>query len=104
MVGFDSLLLIGIVALLLFGPDKLPKYLRELGKLYAEIKKAQREFERELNPQQDPLVARSVAKQPSQKVLEIAGKMGISVDGKSEEQLLAEIAAAVPSQNSSPSP
>lgn len=100
MVGFDSLLLIGIVALLLFGPDKLPKYLRELGKLYAEIKKAQREFERELNPQQDALVSKPVVKQPSGKVLEIARKMGINVDGKSEEQLLSEIDAAVSARNS----
>ncbi len=56
MVGFDEVLLIAVAALLLFGPDKLPHYLRELGKLYAEVKKAQREFERELNP--DALVSR----------------------------------------------
>jgi len=99
MVGIDSILLIGIVALLLFGPDKLPQYLREMGKIYAEVKKAQREFERELSPQLDPLVSRPMVKQPSDKVLEIARKMGIGADGKSEEQLLAEIAAAVPTQN-----
>lgn len=102
MVGFDSLLLIGIVALLLFGPDKLPQYLRELGKIYAEIKKAQKEFERELNQQQTSLVSKPIVKPPSDKVLGIARKMGISVDGKSEEQLLAEIDAAVPAQDASP--
>ncbi len=101
MVGFDEILLIGIAALLLFGPDKLPKYLRELGKIYAEVKKAQREFERELNPQPSALVSKPTAKQPSEKVLEIARKLGIHVEGKSEEQLLAEIAVAVPSQSES---
>jgi len=94
MVGFDTIIFIAIVALLLFGPDKLPQYLRELGKLYAEVKKAQREFERELSV--STVVAAPVVKPPSQKVVNIAKKMGISVDGKTEDQLLAEIDAAVP--------
>jgi sec-independent protein translocase protein TatA len=97
MVGFDEIILIAIVALLLFGPDKLPQYLRELGKLYAEVKKAQREFERELNP--DALVAAPVAaapKMPSPHVVEIARKLGISPDGKTEEELLIEIDASMP--------
>jgi sec-independent protein translocase protein TatA len=94
MVGFDSILLIAIVALLLFGPDKLPQYLRELGKLYAEVKKAQREFERELNP--DTLVSAPAIKMPSPHVIEIAKKLGISIEGKTEEELLIEIDAAMP--------
>ncbi|CAJ35345.1 Sec-independent protein translocase subunit TatA/TatB [Methanocella arvoryzae] len=98
MVGFDSLILIGIVALLLFGPDKLPQYLRELGKIYAEIKKAQREFERELNQQQNALVSKPVRRPPSDKVLDIARKMGIQTENKTEDQLLSEIAAAVNSR------
>ena len=102
MVGFDSLLLIGIAALLLFGPDKLPQYLRELGKIYAEIKKAQREFERELNQQQSSLVSKPIVKAPSDKVLGIARKMGIQTENKTEDQLLSEIALAVPSQPASP--
>lgn len=97
MVGFDEVILIFIVALLLFGPDKLPQYLRELGKIYAEVKKAQREFERELTqPAKEALVSKPAIKPPSEKVSEIARKMGISPEGKSEEQLLAEIDAAVP--------
>ncbi|WP_424357398.1 twin-arginine translocase TatA/TatE family subunit [Methanocella sp. MCL-LM] len=102
MVGFDSLLLIGIVALLLFGPDKLPQYLRELGKIYAEIKKAQREFERELNQSQDALVSKPVVRPPSEKVVGIARKMGIATENKTEDQLLSEIAAAVPRQPAAP--
>ncbi len=94
MVGFDEIIFIAIVALLLFGPDKLPKYLRELGKIYAEVKKAQREFERELSV--NTIVSAPVVKPPSQKVIDIAAKMGISADGKTEDQLLAEIDAAVP--------
>jgi sec-independent protein translocase protein TatA len=93
MVGFDSILLIAIVALLLFGPDKLPQYLRELGKLYAEVKKAQREFERELNP--DALISAPASKPPSPQVIAIAKKMGINTDGKTEEVLLEAIDAAM---------
>jgi sec-independent protein translocase protein TatA len=94
MVGFDEIIFIAIVALLLFGPDKLPGYLRELGKIYAEVRKAQREFEREISV--DSIVSAPVVKQPSQKVVDIAMKMGIRVEGKTEDQLLAEIDAAVP--------
>jgi sec-independent protein translocase protein TatA len=49
VVGFDVIIFIAIAALLLFGPDKLPEYIRELGKLYAEFKKAQRDLEAEFN-------------------------------------------------------
>ena len=94
MVGFDEVILIAVAALLLFGPDKLPQYLRELGRFYAEIKKAQREIERELSV--DALVATPALKPPSPKVVEIARKMGIGTDGKTEDQLLAEIEATVP--------
>ncbi len=97
MVGFDEVVLIAIVALLLFGPDKMPQYLRELGKLYAEFRKAQRDLERELSG--DPLVSRPVVKPVSPTVIEIAGKLGIATDGKTEEQLLAEIEAAVPQRH-----
>ena len=94
MVGFDEILLIAVAALLLFGPDKLPQYLRELGRLYAEVKKAQREFERELNP--DALISSPAVRMPSPQVVEIAKKLGLGTDGKSEDELLREIDAAVP--------
>ena len=94
MVGFDEIILIAVAALILFGPDKLPHYLRELGRFYAEIKKAQRELERELST--DVLTSGPAARAPSPQVVEIAKKMGIAAEGKSEEQLLAEIEANVP--------
>ena len=93
MVGFDEVLLIAVAALLLFGPDKLPQYLRELGKLYAEVRKAQAELEREFSTA--ALTAQPAIAQPSEKVVGIARKMGIETSGKTEAQLLAEIDAAV---------
>jgi TatA/E family protein of Tat protein translocase len=94
MVGFDEIIFIAIIALLLFGPDKLPEYIRELGRLYAEFKKAQRDLESEFNR----AVIASQVKQPSQTVLEIANKMSIPPEGKTEEQLLKEIDVAVSSK------
>jgi len=95
MVGIDEIILVGVVALLLFGPDKLPQYLKELGRFYGEIKKVQREFELELNKVSLESAIPAVNKAPSPTVIEIAKKMNVAVEGKSEEQLLAEIDTAV---------
>ena len=101
MVDFDEIILIGVVALLLFGPDKLPEYIRQFGKFYAEIKKAQRDLELEFNKAAN--ISGPKITQPSATVVEIARKMNISVEGKSEEQLLNEIDTAV-SRNAAPVP
>ncbi len=95
MVGIDEIILVGVVALLLFGPDKLPQYLKELGRFYGEIKKVQREFELELGKVSLESTSSAMVKAPSQTVLEIAKKMNISAEGKSEDQLLSEIDMAV---------
>ncbi len=48
MIGNSELIIIAIVALLLFGPDKLPELARSIGKASGEFKRASREAEREL--------------------------------------------------------
>jgi len=93
MVGLDIMVFTAIVALLLFGPDKLPEYIREAGKLYAQFRQAQRDLEAEFN--KAAIVPSPRVKQPSPTVIEIAKKMGIPAEGKSEEQLLKEIDEAV---------
>lgn len=47
-IGVTELLLVLIVALLVLGPDKLPKYARKLGAALAEIRKASDEATREI--------------------------------------------------------
>ena len=101
MVDIDEIILIGVVALILFGPDKMPEYIRQLGSFYAEIKKAQRDLELEFNKAAD--ISGPKITQPSATVVEIARKMSISVEGKSEAQLLSEIDTAV-SKNAVPAP
>ncbi len=93
MVGFDEVIFIAIVALLLFGPDKLPQYIRELGRFYAEFKKAQKDLESEFN--KGVSASTMAPKLPSATVMEIARKMNIPAEGKTEDQLLKEIEAAV---------
>ncbi len=48
MIGNSELIIIFIVTLLLFGPEKVPELARSLGKAVAEFKKASREVEREV--------------------------------------------------------
>lgn len=51
-VGFTELLLFGIVALIILGPEKLPKAIRTAGRWYAQIRRlinnVQRDIEQEL--------------------------------------------------------
>ena len=49
MIGTQELIVILIVALFLFGPQKLPELARSLGSAMGEFKKAQRASELELN-------------------------------------------------------
>ena len=47
-IGVTELLLVLIVALLVLGPDKLPRYARKLGQALAEIRKASDDVTREI--------------------------------------------------------
>lgn len=51
-VGFSELLLFGIIALIILGPEKLPKAIRTAGRWYAQIRRlinnVQRDIEQEL--------------------------------------------------------
>ncbi len=47
-VGPLELMVIGVVALLVFGPKKLPELAQNLGKVMRGLKETSRDFEREL--------------------------------------------------------
>lgn len=48
MLGFEELIFIAIIALVILTPDKLTEFAREIGKIYAEYKKAKRMVELEV--------------------------------------------------------
>ncbi len=48
MLGFEEIILIAIIALIILSPEKLTEFLRELGRIYAEYKKAKRIIELEV--------------------------------------------------------
>ena len=53
-VGFGEILIIAIVALVLFGPKKIPEFAQGLGKAMREFKKALNEVEDEVKKVDKP--------------------------------------------------
>lgn len=79
------MILILVVALFLFGPDKIPEMARSLGKAAGEFKKAQTEIEREIKRVGEPLNEKDT------KIHNLAIEMGLDVQDKTSEQLVEEI-------------
>lgn len=50
----QGLLTIALIALLLFGPEKLPQYARTFGRFMAEFKRAQESFEATIRSEMYP--------------------------------------------------
>lgn len=47
-LGYPELIVIGLVALVVIGPRRLPELLRQAGKISAQVRRAANEFRREL--------------------------------------------------------
>ena len=71
MLGWGELVLILIIALIFLGPDKLTDFARQLGKLYAEYKKAKRMIELEIIYGYKPLSDKEVEVEMKKKYDEI---------------------------------
>src|SRR5659263_158165 len=85
LIGFPELILILLVALFLFGPDKIPEIARSLGKAAGEFKKAQIETEHEIKRPDEPLNEKDT------KIHNLAIEMGLDVKNKNSEQLVEEL-------------
>lgn len=85
-IGWTELLLIILIALLLFGPRKLPELARSMGEAINEFRRASsgvtspKEEEREEKP-----------KKSSSEIRALALSLGIDVTGKTDEELMEEI-------------
>jgi len=90
MIGWQEMILIFAVLLLVFGPTKLPKIAKELGKAWHEFNKASSGvFETESS-------AKTSKKEDKTKLLlEAAKKLGVDTEGKTGSQLVEEISTKI---------
>ncbi len=65
-IGLPEMILIMLVALLIFGPKKLPEIGRSMGKAIKGFQDASREFESEFKREADRLEQPSVAQVPAE--------------------------------------
>ena len=54
-LAFGEVVLIAILALVLFGPKRLPEVGRQVGRAIAQVRRVSREFEREVRDAIEPL-------------------------------------------------
>ena len=90
MLGMQEVVLILAILLLVFGPTKLPKIARELGKAINEFNKAS-----------SGLIADTASKETSKKekktqiLKEIADRLDLNTTGKSHDQVKEEVITKV---------
>ena len=104
-IGPNELLLILVIAVLLFGANKLPELARSVGKATGEFKKAQREAELELIEFERSLREGKYEKREEEKrkkLEEMAKSLKIDYEGKSDDELLDEIRKAIPREKAEP--
>ena len=77
--------LILIIALIVFGPSKLPQLARSMGEALREFKKASREISEPMKVSEDKPRAKY------RSLEEMAKSLGIDTEGKTREQIVKEI-------------
>lgn len=87
-------LIVGAI-IILFGAAKIPELARSLGKATGEFKKGKQDIERELTDVEKS-IKETPAENKSSKIKQMARDLGISTEGKTEEQLLEEIQKKMP--------
>ena len=93
--GAMEIALIVVAIIVLFGATKIPELARSLGKATGEFKKGKHEIEREL-VEAEKSVKETPGENKSSKIKQMARDIGISTEGKSDEQLLEEIQKKMP--------
>ncbi len=86
-IGWSELLLIILIALLLFGPRKLPELARSMGDAINEFRKASSGI---TTSGEEEKKEKSESKK-SNEIRQLALNLGIDVTGKTDEELMEEI-------------
>lgn len=89
MISMPEIIIIVLVVVLLFGPNKIPELARSLGSFMGEFTKAQREVELGFRSKYQPENPQTPIK--NGKIRDMAKKFEINTEGKSDEELLDEI-------------
>ena len=84
MLGGLEILIVFFIALLLFGPKKIPEIARTLGEAVREFKKAS-------TPLATPAIKRS---SDQELLLKVAKELGVEVEGKSSDEVAKAIIEA----------
>lgn len=98
MLGWQEMILVFAILLLVFGPTKLPKIARELGKAWNEFNKASSGVIETVSSVQ---TAKNEDK--NNPLLEVARKLDVSTEGKTDEQLKEEILTKIINKEETPS-
>jgi twin arginine-targeting protein translocase, TatA/E family len=100
MIGSLEIALVLIIALVLFGPNKLPELARSVGSALGEFKMAQKSAEFDLSGF-DQLNQENAEKKIqeeevlNEKIIQTAKEAGIETEGKTTDELLALISAKI---------
>lgn len=109
----QEVVLIFVILLLVFGPTKLPEIAKELGKIMREINKAASGFKEEIDKASSdltkdvklssPRVSRSRVKTAAsgnkdKTVSDIAKRLNITSEGKTNKQIIQEIITKIDSE------
>jgi sec-independent protein translocase protein TatA len=86
MIGTYELAVVVVIAVLLFGPNRIPELARAIGKATGEFKKAQREVERGIHEAE-------IQVEREERIRRVARDMGIDTQGKTTDELLDAIRA-----------
>ncbi len=87
-IGWTELLLIIVIALLLFGPRRLPELAKSMGEAINEFRKASSGVISKDKEEKEEKI-----KKGSSEIRELALSLGIDVTGKTDEELMEEIRA-----------
>jgi len=98
MIGWQEVILILAILLLVFGPTELPKIARELGKAWYEFNKASSGVIQSVSSPQS-----TESKEEDKLILEAARKLDLNTEGKTDEQLRKDIFSEILNKKENPS-